>query len=156
MDILINFLNCNLCRWLVIWRQHRNNYAKQKLQTILMKQRNNIDENRQRHAAKVAVPYGGRWSSFQVHWLEDQVRRRRQLNNLSTHQAQFLVVIKHSVHVLDPDGIHRTIKDQPLPVQRLSTERLAVSVFDTDSKLFACSKNKNHCQNHYVTTASDR
>ena len=94
------------------------------------------------------MPYGGRRSSFEVHWLKDQVRRRRQLDDLSTHQAQLLVVIQHRVHVLDPHRVHRTVEDQPLPVRRLCTERLPLAMSDVDGKPFACSKSESHRLNH--------
>ena len=35
-------------------------------------------------------------------------------DNLTADQAQLLILIEHSVHTFDPQGIHRTIKDDPL------------------------------------------
>mmetsp|Transcript_7569 Transcript_7569/g.17978 ORF Transcript_7569/g.17978 Transcript_7569/m.17978 type:complete len:269 (+) Transcript_7569:5018-5824(+) len=58
-----------------------------------------------------------RWRGIvQVPNLEQHRSHRRQLNDLATVQAQFLVVVKHGVHVLDPDGIHGPIKNRPLVV----------------------------------------
>ncbi len=34
-----------------------------------------------------------------------------------------LVVVQYSIHVLDPDGIHWAVKDEPLPVGGLKEER---------------------------------
>ena len=48
--------------------------------------------------------------------LKDQVLLAAHLDNLPTHEAQLLVVVQHCVHVLDPDGIHGTIEDDPLAV----------------------------------------
>lgn len=55
----------------------------------LMKLKKNIHERKGRGSGQQGqiVPYGGWRSSFKVHWFKDQVCRRRQLNNLSTHEA---------------------------------------------------------------------
>lgn len=60
--------------------------------------------------------YSGWGGSFQIHGFKDQVCCAGQLDDLSTHQTEFFVVIQYSVHVLNPDGINRAVKDQPLPV----------------------------------------
>ena len=43
----------------------------------------------------------------EVGGLEDHVHRRRHLDDLAAHEAELLVVVEHSVHVLDPDRVHR-------------------------------------------------
>ena len=62
--------------------------------------------------------YRSRRGDLQVHGLKDEVGGGGELYDLSTHQTQLLVVVQHSVHVLDPDGIHRPIEDEPLAVGR--------------------------------------
>jgi len=39
-----------------------------------------------------------------------------QFDDLPTCEAEFLVVVQHSVHVLNPDGIHWSVKQVPLLV----------------------------------------
>ena len=38
------------------------------------------------------------------------------MDDLTTHQTQLLIVVQHSVHVLNPNGIHGPVKDEPLAV----------------------------------------
>ena len=38
------------------------------------------------------------------------------LHNLSTVEAQLLVVVQHCIHVFDPDSIHWPVKQDPLAV----------------------------------------
>lgn len=54
---------------------------------------------------------------LQIHGLENQVRRRRELDDLSRREAELLVIVQYRVHVLDPKCVHRTVEDQPLSIQ---------------------------------------
>ena len=65
------------------------------------------------------IAHRGRRGDSQIHRFEYQVGRVGKLNDLTTHQTQLLIVIKHSVHVLNPDSIHRSVKYQPFTVGRL-------------------------------------
>ena len=47
-----------------------------------------------------------------------------EFDDLSAAEAKFLVVIQHSVHALNPDCIHWTIKHIPLLVRRVSSHSL--------------------------------
>ena len=58
----------------------------------------------------------GRTRHFQVHGLKHQVGGVRELDDLSTHKTQLLVIVQHCVHVLNPNGVDWAVKDQPLPV----------------------------------------
>ena len=60
--------------------------------------------------------HGGGGGDLEVHGLEDEVGGAGQLDDLAAHQTQLLVVVQHRVHVLNPDGVHRAVKYQPLPV----------------------------------------
>ena len=40
----------------------------------------------------------------------------RQLDDLSTAETQFLVVVQYSVHVLNPHSIYRPVKHEPAQV----------------------------------------
>ena len=62
-------------------------------------------------------------SYLEIHGLEDEISGWCKLDNLTAHQAQLLIVIQHSVHVLNPDGIHRTIKDQPFTIWGLEKNK---------------------------------
>ena len=42
-----------------------------------------------------------------------KVSNLSELDNLSTTETQFLVVIQHSVHVLNQDSVYGTVKDIP-------------------------------------------
>lgn len=68
--------------------------------------------------------YSSRGGYFQIHGFKHKIGGVGQLDDLSTHQTQLLVVIQHSVHVLNPDGIHRAVKDQPLPVWSLYNNKI--------------------------------
>ena len=48
--------------------------------------------------------------------LEDHVHRRVHGDDLTVHQAQFLVVVEHGVHVFDPDGVHRPVEHHPFTI----------------------------------------
>ena len=52
---------------------------------------------------------------FQVLRLKDHILSVSHLDDLSAHEAELLVVVEHCVHVLDPDGVDRSVKDYPLP-----------------------------------------
>jgi hypothetical protein len=39
-----------------------------------------------------------------------------ELDNLSRGQTQFLIIIEHCVHVLNPDRVNRTIEQHPFQV----------------------------------------
>ena len=45
--------------------------------------------------------------------LEDDAHRGGHLDDLAVGQAQLAIVVEHGVHVLDPQGIHWSIQDQP-------------------------------------------
>ena len=59
------------------------------------------------------VPYRSLWK---IHSLKYKTHRRWHLYDLSRHEAQFLVVVQYSVHVLNPHGVDRPIEDDPFPV----------------------------------------
>lgn len=61
----------------------------------------------------------GRRCHLQVHGLKDEAHLRWHLNDLTAHQTQLLVVVQHRVHILDPHGVHRPVKDKPFPVWAL-------------------------------------
>ena len=43
----------------------------------------------------------------------------RHLDDLSTTEAEFLVVIQYSVHALDPQSVHWSVKHEPLLVRSI-------------------------------------
>ena len=47
-------------------------------------------------------------------YLKNHAHCGRHLDDLTVGQAQLFVVIQYSVHVLNPQGIHRSVQDQPL------------------------------------------
>lgn len=49
-------------------------------------------------------------------YLKDHVYVGREFDPLRVGEAQHLVVVQNGVHVLDPDGVHRPVADQPLVV----------------------------------------
>lgn len=55
--------------------------------------------------------------NLQIHRFEDQVRRGRELDDLPGSEAELLVVVQHGVHVLDPESVHRSVENQPFPVE---------------------------------------
>ena len=62
-------------------------------------------------------PADGGWGGDgQVLDLEEHVDVGRELDALAVGQAQHLVVVQHRVHVLDPQGVHRPVADDPLVV----------------------------------------
>ena len=48
--------------------------------------------------------------------FEDHVHRVTHLNDLLVQKAETFVVVKYSVHVFNPIGINRPIKDDPSPL----------------------------------------
>ena len=52
----------------------------------------------------------------------------RYLDDLSGHETELLVVVQHRVHVLDPDGVHRTVEQNPLAVGAHRLGELAETV----------------------------
>ena len=62
-------------------------------------------------------------TSLQIHGLEDEIGGLRQLDNFSRHETELLVVVKHGIHVLNPDGINGAIEDEPLAVSILEERR---------------------------------
>ena len=58
------------------------------------------------------------WTGLgQIVHLKHQPHAGRQTNPLSVGQTQDLGVIQHRVEILHPDGVHRAIQDDPLPVE---------------------------------------
>ena len=55
----------------------------------------------------------------QVHGLENEAHHARHLNDFTGHKAQFLVVIQHRVHALDPQRVNWSVEDDPLSVRRV-------------------------------------
>ena len=49
--------------------------------------------------------------------LEEHIHRVGHLDNLAVHEAQTLVVVEDSVHVLDPLGVDRPVKHDPTPLK---------------------------------------
>ena len=68
------------------------------------------------------MTYRGRGCYSQIHGFEDEIGSVCKLDNLTTHETEFLIIIQHSVHVLNPDSINRTIKYQPLSIGGLARE----------------------------------
>ena len=68
------------------------------------------------HVDHTTPAHSGRGCHLQVFRLKDEVHLVGHLDDLPTHQAQLLVVVQHSVHVLYPDGIHWAIKHDPFAV----------------------------------------
>jgi len=65
------------------------------------------------HVDHTAAGDSSRRSDSKIHWLEDHIHILAHLNDLTAHEAELLVIVKHSVHVLDPNGIDWAIKDKP-------------------------------------------
>ena len=57
------------------------------------------------HVYHTAAGYRGRRGNFQIFRFENQVGRVGELDNFSRHKTQLFVVVKHSVHVFDPNGV---------------------------------------------------
>mmetsp|Transcript_116650 Transcript_116650/g.161923 ORF Transcript_116650/g.161923 Transcript_116650/m.161923 type:complete len:212 (+) Transcript_116650:1266-1901(+) len=68
------------------------------------------------HINHTTTRYSSWRGNSKIHRLEDHVHIGRHLNDFTTHKTQLFIVIKHSVHIFNPDGIDRTIKDQPSTV----------------------------------------
>lgn len=103
------------------------------------------------HVDHATAADGGRRRDLQVHGLEQQIHLVRHLDDLTTHQAQLLVVVQHlrcqhcgsamgahcycvqyyRVHVLDPDGIDWAVKNQPLAIRGLRRVRERVNELAT-------------------------
>ena len=63
-----------------------------------------------------SLTHRSRRGHLQIHRLKHEVGCWGQLDDLTRHEAQLLVVVKHCVHVLDPDGVDWPVKQEPLPV----------------------------------------
>jgi hypothetical protein len=59
-----------------------------------------------------------------VLYLEEHVHLLSKLDALAVRKAKSLVIVEDSVHILDPEGIDRAIKDSPDSVKLLSFRRL--------------------------------
>jgi hypothetical protein len=57
---------------------------------------------------------GCRRGNCQILNLKDHIHQALHGNNLSTVEAELLVVIQNCVHVLNPDGIHRSAHKAPM------------------------------------------
>mmetsp|Transcript_4454 Transcript_4454/g.12986 ORF Transcript_4454/g.12986 Transcript_4454/m.12986 type:complete len:489 (-) Transcript_4454:593-2059(-) len=73
--------------------------------------------------AHAAHGRGGR--DGEVLHLKDDVHARGHGDDLAGDEAEFLVVVEHRVHVLDPDGVHGAVEDDPLAVECLVGHRHA-------------------------------
>lgn len=65
---------------------------------------------------------------WKVKSLKDETHGHRQLDDFTAHEAEFLVVVKNCVHVLDPDRINWSIKDDPLSVRCVGRRKLTEGV----------------------------
>ena len=69
-------------------------------------------------------------SLWEIHGLEDETHDVGHLDDLAAHQTQLLVVVQHSVHVLDPQSVDGAVKDDPLAVWGVSWSELSECVSD--------------------------
>ena len=53
---------------------------------------------------------------FEIHRLKNHRHFRTHRNHFTRHEAELFVVIQHGVHILNPYGIYRTVKHNPLQV----------------------------------------
>ena len=49
-------------------------------------------------------------------WVRFKRMYLRHFDDFSAAEAEFLVVVQHSVHTLDPQGVNRPVKHEPLLV----------------------------------------
>jgi len=77
------------------------------------------------HVEDAASADGGRRGWLDVAGLEDQVGLGWQANDLSAHQAQLLILVKHSVHVFDPLRVHGAVEDEPFALRGRHGRKLA-------------------------------
>lgn len=61
------------------------------------------------HVNHTTTGYSGRGSLLQVCRFEHHVHHWGHLNNFTGHETKFLVVVKYSVHVLNPNLFHKKI-----------------------------------------------
>ena len=71
-----------------------------------------------RYSTFILPADSGGGGDSQILHLKQHVDVWRKLDSLRVGQAQHFVVVQHSVHVLDPQGVHRAITDHPLVVRR--------------------------------------
>ena len=65
------------------------------------------------HAASRDCSWRG---DCKIHGLKDHIHIFSHLNDFTGHKAELFIIIKHSVHVLDPNSIDGAIKYQPSSV----------------------------------------
>ena len=78
--------------------------------------------------AKISSTNRSWGGNFEIKGLENEAHLGGHLYNLPRHEAELLVVVQHSVHVLDPNRVHRPVKDQPLAVGGLRKQSVPVVV----------------------------
>lgn len=61
-----------------------------------------------------ATWYSGGWGNGEIVDFEHHCKCSWKLNSLSIRKTQHFVVIQYSVHILDPQSINRTVKNNPL------------------------------------------
>lgn len=71
------------------------------------------------HIHHTASRNGSGRSNSQIFDFKHHGHARGQLNDLTRIQTQLLVVVKHCVHVFDPEGIHRAVEHNPVQFRRL-------------------------------------
>ena len=67
-------------------------------------------------------------SLWEIHGLKDEAHDVGHLDDLAAHQTQLLVVVQHSVHVLDPQRVDGAVKDDPLAVWGVGWSELSECV----------------------------
>ena len=72
----------------------------------------------------IQVTYRGWRGDLQIHWFENQIGCGCKLNNFTTIETQFSVIIKYSVHILNPNRINGTIKYQPFSIRILEYKHI--------------------------------
>ena len=77
------------------------------------------------HINHTAARHSGRGGDFQVLDLKHHVKGVRELDTLRVGETEGLVIVKDGIHVLDPNGIDRSVEDDPLAVVRTINEGLA-------------------------------
>jgi hypothetical protein len=91
--------------------------------------------------------------------FKNNTHKAGHLDDFTAVQAEFFVVIENGVHALNPNSIHRTVKEQPLPgwasVSREIPEKtMLLSVRETNTLYIriatrkyciACSNEGNQC-----------
>ena len=57
-----------------------------------------------------------RRSGLKIHRLKDKIHRSTHGNNLTRVKTKFFIIIKHSIHIFNPNSINRPIENQPFSI----------------------------------------